>query len=308
MLDVLATGYPSFDTIIPVSHSPSVGETALIRSLPDEKHVPYGGCGPNVAAGLSHLGLKAGVAMILGDDSLSESYRAHLTQHNVDQSNVICVPGEQTSRSYLFRSQDGEYQNFFYPGAADSWRGKLTLSGLDAVKYGVVTVGPLYYNRQFVEQMVAANVPVVWQMKPDVQAYPPDSVHLFLEASEIVLMNHIEAGMVCRSVGVSNLRNLLQGKTRVLLVTHGAKAVQIHTSEMEATIVPIPVNVVDTTGAGDGFTAGFLGGTLKGYDTETAVRIGIIVASFVLEATGCQTNLPDWDHMQARYEEHFGSL
>lgn len=308
MLDVLATGYPSFDSIFPVSHSPKVGETALIQAPPDEANGLFGGCGANVAVGLSRLGLKAGVAMILGDDTLGASYQAYLRQQNVNQANVICTPGMKTSRSYLFRSPDGEYQNFFYAGAADEWRGELRLDALAGLKYGLITVGPFYYNQQFVKQMAAANIPVVWQMKPDVQAYPVDSVALFLESSEIILMNHIEAEFVRAAAGVQAVRDLLRGKTQVILVTQGAAGVTVHTKNTQTTTVPIVTQVKDTTGAGDGFTAGFLAGVLKGYDVEIAARMGLIVASFVLEAIGCQTNLPDWYQMQTRYEEQFGSL
>ena len=43
MLDVLATGYPSLDYICQVSHTPAVGETGLLRSLP--ARYSFGGCG-----------------------------------------------------------------------------------------------------------------------------------------------------------------------------------------------------------------------------------------------------------------------
>jgi nucleoside kinase len=40
----------------------------------------------------------------------------------------------------------------------------------------------------------------------------------------------------------------------------------------------------------------------------TAVEIGTTAASFVVEKAGCQTNLPDWERMAARYRTHFGEL
>jgi len=70
----------------------------------------------------------------------------------------------------------------------------------------------------------------------------------------------------------------------------------------------IRVDVADPTGAGDAYRAGFLTAYDSGYDPLTACRIGTTAASFVVERVGCQTNLPDWSRMKARYETAFGKL
>ncbi len=69
-----------------------------------------------------------------------------------------------------------------------------------------------------------------------------------------------------------------------------------------------PTQLTDVTGAGDGFTSGFLAGWLQDHSPLVCAQIGAVVASFVLEAVGCQTNLPDWAAMKQRYEENFGAL
>ena len=65
---------------------------------------------------------------------------------------------------------------------------------------------------------------------------------------------------------------------------------------------------VDSTGAGDSFVAGALFGLLRGMDTAEAGRVAATVASFVVEAWGCQTNLPGEDQMRERYRAAFGDL
>jgi ribokinase len=59
---------------------------------------------------------------------------------------------------------------------------------------------------------------------------------------------------------------------------------------------------------GDGFTSGFLAGWLQDRSPLVCAKMGAVVASFVLETVGCQTNLPDWSSMKQRYEENFGEL
>ena len=70
----------------------------------------------------------------------------------------------------------------------------------------------------------------------------------------------------------------------------------------------VPVTLADPTGAGDAYRAGFLTAYQKGYDILTACKIGTVSASFTVEVIGCQTNLPDWKTMSARYNENFGRL
>jgi sugar/nucleoside kinase (ribokinase family) len=304
-MDVLATGYPSIDTIASVSHSPAVGETALLRAMPDR--TTFGGCGANIAVALARLGFRSGVAMIVGDDKPGDDYLRYLAAEGVDTSNVIRLPGEQTSRSFLFLNPDGQHQNFFFPGAADAWDGELTLVEPGSYRYAVVTVGPFRYNRQYIRQIRQAGVPLVWELKPDVHAYPPDMLDEFLAASAVAIMNHIEAGFVLESLGYNAVEHLLSETTHTIIVTQGAAGCRVITATGTVRVPAVqPTAVVDPTGAGDAFTAGFLAGLLRGATPETSARWGAVVASFVLEAIGCQTNLPTWEQAQARFEQHFG--
>ncbi|MBE0689864.1 MAG: carbohydrate kinase family protein, partial [Anaerolineae bacterium] len=78
MLDLLATGYPSMDHIVATSRSPAVGETALLDTPIDDDRATFGGCGANVAVALQKLGVRTGVAMVLGDDEAGTRYLAYL--------------------------------------------------------------------------------------------------------------------------------------------------------------------------------------------------------------------------------------
>jgi sugar/nucleoside kinase (ribokinase family) len=304
-MDVLVTGYPSIDHIARVSRSPAVGETARLFEVPDQ--MTYGGCGTNVGAALARLGFRVGAAIVLGDDRYGANYLRYLAALGIDTTNVTTLPGELTSHSFLFLNPDGQCQNFFLPGAADAWRGPLALSGLESYRFALVSVGQVEYNRQFVAQVSAAGVPLVWAMKPDIVAYPPEMIGEFLAASAYVVMNHIEAEYVLRALERRLDESLIDETTRAVVITRGGQGAQVHTRERMTVISAVPPReVVDPTGAGDGFTAGFLAGLLRGAPPEVSAKLGAVVASFVLEAVGCQTNLPDWPQALARYKQHFG--
>ena len=308
MLDVLATGYPSLDYIIPTSHSPMVGESAIITEVASDESATDGGCGANVAAGLNKLGFRVGVATIVGDDEAGKLYQSRLSSQGIDTRDVIVVPGANTSRTYLFRNPDGEYQIFFFAGAAYQWQGELQLKN-QGMKYGLVTVAPYDFNRQFVEIVCKKNIPVIWQLKQDVSVFPKEAVQFFSSTSQIMMMNHIEAEFVKRALDLKAITDLLDHKTvEVLVMTKGKLGAAVITQEGMVEVSAVPAEVEDTTGAGDAFTAGFIAGLIKKYDFQKCAQIGSVVASYVLEKVGCQTNLPDWSAMQKRYERHFGGL
>ena len=106
------------------------------------------------------------------------------------------------------------------------------------------------------------------------------------------------------------MRDLLSDTTRAVIITQGERGAAVYTAGNDVVNVPAvpPSDMVDPTGAGDGFAAGFLAGLLKGAAPADSARLGSAVASFVLEAVGCQTNLPDWAAALARYHAYFGSF
>jgi sugar/nucleoside kinase (ribokinase family) len=306
-MDVLVTGYPSIDHLANVSHSPTPGETARLFELPDT--VTYGGGGTNVGVALARLGFRIGAALVLGDDLYGMDYARHLAALGIDTANITVLRGHKTSRSYLFLNPDGQPQSYFYPGAADSWSGALTLKGIETYCYALATVGQFDYDRQFVAQARAAGVPLIWSLKTDIATYPPDMVAEFARASAFILMNEGEAAFVREALGIDAVEKLLNDTTEGVIVTRGDQGAQIITAEGTVSVPAVtPGEVVDPTGAGDGFTAGFLAGLLRDETPEISARLGAVVASFVLEAVGSQTNLPTWRAVSHRYAQHLGPL
>lgn len=307
MLDLLATGYPSLDHIAPVTRIPARGETALLKGPVDPMSAAFGGCGANVAVGLQRLGHKTGVAMVMGDDPAGHRYTAYLRAEGVTHQNVVHLAGQMTSSSYLFRSPDGETVNFFYPGAADAWQEPLELQGLNTVRWGLLTVGYLPYNRAFAEQISAAQIPIIWQLKADVAAYPRDALEIFARASRVIFCNRLEAHYLIEGLKLKGLTDLLSYGPEVIVLTAGAEGSQVFTRGGAVRVETARCQVVDTTGAGDAYTAGFLAGYWREYDMVTCGRLGAVAAAFAVEAVGCQTNLPTWNRLLARYQESFGA-
>lgn len=303
-LDVLATGYPSLDYIFRVSRSPGLDETAIIHRLPES--YTLGGCGANVAVGLARLQFRTGVAMVVGDGPPGHDYIRYLEEHGVDTADVLVWSSAATSQSRLFINPDGEYQNFFYPGAADAWQGQLALENLSRARAALLTVGAPHYNRAFVDRVLEAGVPLIWQLKSDVYSYPPEQLDRLARHSTLLMMNRVEADHLAEKIRVDHVRRLLGNGAELIVITRGAAGSLVIDAAGEYEVPAVePRQAVDPTGAGDAYTTGFLAGWLRGFPSHVCGRMGATLASFAVEKVGCQTNLPNWVSLASRYREHF---
>ncbi len=303
--EVLATGYAGIDIIARIHRPVEPGWTGIIDQTAPEPS--RGGCGPNVAVGLARLGISTGVAMVVGDDSEGREYVRALQAEGVDTRHVHVVPGGRTPRTYLFVPPESSTSLFFDPGAAAEWRAPVQVD-LRGVRLVVLTVGPPEFNQQFAAQALAAGVPLAWQLKGDLSAYPPELVRRFVAGSRFVFMNRQEAAYVADVLGVPSAVDLLRRGPEAIFITGGREGSEVLTADGSRVVPAAPATVVDPTGAGDAYTAGVVAAMLNGWNPGEAAQLGAVVAAFVVEAWGCQTALPSWDAAVARYETVFGRL
>ena len=88
------------------------------------------------------------------------------------------------------------------------------------------------------------------------------------------------------------LKTIPSGKS-VCSLSIANNRVYTKNGELEISAVK-PTKVVDTTGAGDAFRAGYFAGIFRNFSIKDSARFGASAASFVIEAKGSLTNVPDW--------------
>jgi len=308
-LDILATGYPSVDRILRVNRAPRPGETGVILDARGLEEAAPGGCPCNIAVACARLGLKTGVVLVLGDDSEGRRYRNALAAEGVDTQGVHLIPGGRSPRCFLFVDPGGRHQTFYYPGVSDREDIALMLDDSLArgTHWGVITVGNATHNRAVAEWFARLGIPILWSLKGDPHAYPRSLVERLADLSQVVVMNEDEARALQTMLNLSTFDPLFGPGIRAIILTLGAQGSRIIEADrtMDIPAVP-PGELVDPTGAGDAFTAGLLFGLCHDLPLEVGARIGAVVASFVLEAWGCQASLPDRAQVRERYRAAFG--
>lgn len=298
---VYCTGYPSLDHLAWVRSIAGVDETHIVEQPWGAP--TFGGCAANVAVGLARLGVPTGVGMSLGDDPEGKAFLAYLRRNGVDTAGITIDPGA-TARSYFFLDQGGRYYLFFDPGTSRDWCPQTW--DFQEAAWALLTVVSRPAAVSFAEAAARAGVRLVWQLKKDREAFPPDVVRTIFPLCSTVIMNRAESRYVRECLGLRSEAEMLGlGPTHVV-VTQGRDGAVIWGPSGSVFVPAVPADVVDATGAGDAFTAGFLWGLVRGWDVEQAGRAGATVASFVVERPGAQEGLPREEEVRKRHREIFG--
>ncbi len=128
----------------------------------------------------------------------------------------------------------------------------------------------------------------------------------FVAIADVLIANQFELERLAEKLGGRGIGGLLNLGPSAIVATSSARGAVVLTPGGEEFVSPARARqVVDPIGAGDAFAGSTAAAYGRGIPLPFAARIGAVTASFVVEARGCQTNLPNWDRMAERYRETF---
>lgn len=308
--DLILSGYVSLDRIIKTRTPVRYGYTSIIENS-DNTRVYYGGCSTNIAYLAARLGLKALPLIRLGgEDYRATGFYEYLKSAGVCLEAVEIVPNETTSNCYLLADNNNNHIALFYPGAMDGKYAKPVRDEFFArARLGVLTVGSYEDNLEFYSKCLKHNVPLVFGVKCDFDAFPEEFFKKILLASKIIFTNRGEREEIERLFGFAEITDLFaQGNAEIIVTTLGKNGSR-YFQKTGAGIISGTVaaaefgKVVDTTGSGDAYIAGFLYGYLQGLAVEECCKMGSVLSSFIIEAAGSTTNAPAREELEKRYRE-----
>jgi adenosine kinase len=178
-----------------------------------------------------------------------------------------------------------------------------------AARLGVLTVGSYQDNLEFFNKCKKHDLPLVFGMKCDFDAFPKEFFTEVIHYSRIIFTNRMEREEIEKRLGLRSIADLLdRGRAEVIVTTLGAQgSVCYHKSHGELVVNEVEAAnfgpVVDTTGSGDAFIAGFLYGYLTGKPVQECGELGSVLASFVIEQPGSCSNAPSEAEFQQRYAQ-----
>jgi ribokinase len=287
-------GHTALDYIVDVEKIVGKNESSPVI---DYEEYPGGGAA-NIAAAIAKLGGKSQLISPVGTDFASSGYEKILTDVHVDLSRLYRLENQKISKAFIFTDMEGNQTTYFYWGASLKFK-ELEPEPVDFVH---LATADCVYNAKISQ---IANF-VSFDPGQDLVTYSKENLETILSHTDILFANRHEIQRVMEMTGknFSELKSLID----IIVVTYDSKGSRIYTDEEEFAIPVVSVKAVDPTGAGDAYRAGFLLALTRGYSISTCGEIGSTVASFAVQARGCQTDLPTWEEMEARYEANFGKL
>lgn len=315
-VEVLTSGYVSMDHIIKLKSPAKVGFTSIVENQ-SSANIYYGGCSVNIAYELCKLGIPAMPLIRVGKDYESIGFKSFLENAGVPTSGIIKVEEDITGYCYLLQDNNNEHITIFYPGAMDiKYASGFKEDFFEDVKIGVITVASIDDNMDFFKKCKKFNIPIVFGMKDDMEAFPEYFLKGILNESKIIFANEVERESIKKIQGISDIKELFkEGKLDILVTTLGARGsicyVRNGDNVVEKKIEAIKcTNVVDASGGGDAYMSGFLYGYLKGYEASDCCRLGTIMASYIIQKEGCISNAPGEETLlndfNARFKKEVG--
>jgi nucleoside kinase len=291
---ISVVGHTALDYIVDVERLAGKNESSPVI---DYEEYPGGGAA-NIAVAIARLGGKSQLISPVGADFASSGFEELLTDACVDLSRLYRLDDQKISKAFVFTDKEKNQTTYFYWGASSKFK-ELDPEPLDFVH---LATADSVYNAKIAQ---IADF-VSFDPGQDLITYSKDKLELILAHTDILFTNRHEIGRVMEMTGKSF--SDLKAMVDIIVVTYDAEGSRIYTDEEEFTIPVVSVKVVDPTGAGDAYRAGFLLAFTRKYSLPTCGKIGSTVASFAVQTRGSQTSLPVWDEMKARYEANFGKL
>lgn len=287
-------GHTALDYIVNVEKIAGKNESSPVT---DYEEYPGGGAA-NIAVAIAKLGGKSQLISPVGADFASSGYEKILTDIDVDLSRLYRFKDQKISKAFIFTDIESNQATYFYWGASSKFK-ELEPEPVDFVH---LATADCIYNAKMAQ--IAGFVS--FDPGQDLVTYSKKDLEIILSHADILFANRHEITRVIEMTGksFSELRDMID----TIVVTYDSEGSKIYTQKEEFAIPVVSVKAVDPTGAGDAYRAGFLLALTRGYPLSICGRIGSTVASFAVQSRGCQTSLPDWDGMKARYEANFGRL
>ena len=269
-------------------------------------HRSTGGSAGNTVCALAALGANPGFIGKVGQDETGAFFGDTLRQRGVNALLATCdLPSGIAS---TFISTDGERTFGTYLGAAATLRAEdlsrkmfagynyLYIEGyllqdhdlmlravqlakeeglqvcLDMASYNVVEA-----ERDFFDQLIVKYVDIVFANESEALAYTGKAPHEALEE-------------IASKCSIAVVKTGKEGS----LVKKGTEVVQLLSCPVD--------NVLDTTGAGDFYAAGFMYGLTCGYSLEKCVQISTILATAVIQEVGTTLPAKKWDEIKLNIE------
>ena len=290
-------GYVNIDYIISLPRFP---EPNTSIKLTESKRY-FGGTGANIARTASKLGVPVALSSFVGKNFPEEYYRL-LKNDGVNVRDIVKVNDYLTPTCWIMSDQKQNQIAIMDQGPMEHM-GEFSVRKYAASNSKILhisTGNPDYYIK-IIEHATKLHKIIAFDPAQEIHYnYTSKKFKYILQKSKYFFANENECKTALKYLGLKNAEDLLNF-VDIFILTRGKNGSIIYTNKKEINIPIIkPKKIIDSTGAGDAYRAGFYAGLFKGKKLKECGLIGACVSSFVLESKGPQLNNISWKKVIGR--------
>lgn len=296
-------GHVTIDQIMTVRKFPAANTTEDVLT----KMTTLGGTGTNIAVTAAKLGCPTALCSFVGNDFPSK-FEEEMRDSGLIMDEFLRVDKYETSQATVVNDPDLVQKVIFYQGPqgfADDL-GIMLTSNAKKSKYTHFCTGQPSYYQKVMEQIRDHTKIAIDPAQESHRIWNADNFGKALKVTDYLFCNNFEAESLRKYAGADKITDI---DLDLVVCTKGADG---SVAKYKGEIFEIPVvkseKIVDATGCGDSYRAGFYTALYKGYDVPEALILASAVSSFVIEKTGALTNTPDWDSVVARAEPYLEEI
>ena len=278
-INVLCIGDVMLDVIARINVSPqkiNFGSDTASRISTSS-----GGAAGNVAAWLTRTDARSTIVSHVGDDPAGAAIVAEFDALAVSHGDLV-IPGETSGVVVVLVDSSGERTMFPDKGA----NSRLTVTDLpDLAEFqavyisGYALLNPLARDGvlAMIEKIKADGLPIYFDPASvgAMKDVADKELHNWFSKMDVLLLNEEESIYLTGSVDIERALDYLLDFSQVVVIKRGSAGAIAKTRGFDSISLPaVAATVVDTTGAGDSFAAGFIASYSKNHDLTAALQAG----------------------------------
>jgi len=290
-LDVICFGALNVDKLYKVKRIASADEESEIL---DFKEAP-GGSAANTAVGLAKLGVKTGFIGKIATDREGELLIRSFINEGVNTDGIVVSPHGRSGQVIGFVDERGERALYVDPGVNNSL-------DFDEIDLDYASQTDLLHLTSFVGEKSFQSQKKLVEEIPEISVtIDPGMIYArkglaelrpLIERCLAFFPNEHELKLLTGKDYREGAEILLKEGVKIVAVKLGAQGCYVTDGEEAHLIEPFKVEVVDSTGAGDAFCAGFIYGMIRNKTLRECGILGNFVASRTLMKMGARNGLP----------------
>lgn len=286
--DVIVVGEINADLILKGEVTPAFGQ---VEKLVDDATLTIGSSSAIFACGEARLGLKVAFIGKAGEDEFGRFMLREMNGRGIDTSGVVIDPQIKTGLSVIL-SRGNDRAILTYLGSIAALR-------YDEIEWSLVQrARHIHVGSYYLLDGLRADVPRLFAKAHefglttslDTNYDPKETwtghIHETLAQTDVFLPNEAELAGISGQTDVGSGLRSLGERVPLIAVKQGGEGATAWRDGQATHQAGYPVQVVDTTGAGDSFDAGFIYGYLNGYSLERTLQLAAACGALSTRASG----------------------